>query len=366
MLIEESFIELNLETLPDLALLRHWLVEMTATIHDVARVAGVGIGTVSRVINNSPGVSPATREKVLAAIAQLNYKPDPIARSMISRRTGAIGVVVPYFTRPFNTEILRGVEAALARTGRELILYNVETDEHRNRYFSQLPMRRKVDGLLIISLLPEESCVRSFHEAGLPTVLVDAYSPLLTSLVVDNIEGAYQAIKYLIEKGHRRIGFINGIIEGNFKFNPANDRLIGLHRAFGEISLQFDPRLMLTSPWSRQEGKKAALELLQGAERPTAIFAASDVQAIGVLEAAKLLHIVVPDELSVIGYDGIEMAELLGLTTIEQPMQRMGKLGIEKLIEHIDNPRKEPELIRMSTKLVKRATTGTAPHYVKL
>ncbi len=338
---------------------------MTVTIHDVARVAGVGIGTVSRVINNSAGVKPATREKVLAAIAQLNFKPDPIARSMISRRTGAIGVVVPFFTRPFNTEILRGVEAALARAGRELILYNVETDEQRDRYFSELPMHRKVDGLLIISLLPEESFVHGFNEAGLPTVLVDVYSPLLTSLVVDNIDGAYQAVKYLIEKGHRRIGFINGIIEGNFKFNPANDRLIGLHRAFGEVGLQFDPGMMLTCAWSREQGKETAFKLLNCYERPTAIFAASDVQAIGVLEAAKAMHIMVPDELSVIGYDGIEIAELLGLSTIEQPMQQMGELGVEKLIEHIDNPRKEPELVRMNTKLVKRATTVAVPRYEK-
>src|SRR5579884_262510 len=258
-------------------------VTMTATIHDVARVAGVGIGTVSRVINNSPGVRAATREKVLAAIARLNYKPDPIARSMISRRTGAIGVLVPFFTRPFNTEVLRGVEAALARAGRELILYNVETDEQRERYFSELPMHRKVDGLLVISLLPEESFVHGLCEAGVPTVLVDYYSPLLTSLVVDNIEGAYQAVKYLIEKGHCRIGFINGIIEGNFKFNQANDRLIGLHRAFGEAGLQFDPELLLTSEWERGKGREAALQLLSCQKRPTAIFAASDVLAIGAL-----------------------------------------------------------------------------------
>jgi LacI family transcriptional regulator len=355
-----------LETFPEIRAARaHWVVDMTATIHDVARVAGVGIGTVSRVINNSPGVKPATRQKVLAAIAQLNYKPDPIARSMISKRTGAIGVVVPFFTRPFNTEVLRGIEAALGRSGRELILYNVETEEQRDRYFSELPMLRKVDGLLIISLMPEESFVRDFYKAGLPTVLVDAYSPLLTSLVVDNIEGGYLAVKYLIEKGHRRIGFINGIIEGNFKFNPANDRLIGLHRAFGEVGLQFDPKLMLTSEWNRQKGKEAAFKLLNSEERPTAIFAASDVLAIGVLEAARTLDIAVPDELSVIGYDGIELSELLDLSTVEQPMQRMGELGIEKLIEHIDNPQKEPELIRMSTKLLKRATTVAVPRYVK-
>jgi LacI family transcriptional regulator len=336
---------------------------MTATIHDVARVAGVGIGTVSRVINNNPGVKLATREKVLAAIAQLNFKPDPIARSMISKRTGAIGVVVPFFTRPFNTEVLRGVEAEIARWGRELVLYNVETNAQRDHYFSDLPMHRKVDGLLIISLMPGESFATSFLEVGMPTVLVDTYSPYLTSLVVDNIEGAYQAVKYLIEKGHRRIGFINGIIEGDFKFSPANDRLIGLHRAIGEAGLLFDPELMLTSEWDRHKGKKAALKLLSRHDRPTAIFAASDVQAIGVLEAAKALNISVPDELSVVGFDGIELSELLELSTVQQPMQQMGELGMKKLIEHIDNPQKAPELIRLSTTLIKRCTIAAVASF---
>lgn len=338
---------------------------MTATIHDVARVAGVGIGTVSRVINNSPGVKPATREKVLAAIAQLHYKPDPIARSMVSKRTGAIGVVVPFFTRPFNTEVLRGVESALARAGRELILYNVETREQSDRYFSELPMHHKVDGLLIISLMPDDAFARGFQQAGLPTVLVDRYSPYLTSLVVDNIEGGYRAVKYLLEKGHRHIGFINGIMEGNFKFNPAYDRLIGLHRAFGEAGLQVDPELMLTSDWNRQDGKKAAFKLLTRRERLTAVFAASDVQAIGVLEAAKALNIAIPDDLSLIGYDGIEISELLGLTTMQQPMQQMGEWGVEKLIDLIDHPREAPELIRLQATLVERDTTAAAPRYVE-
>src|SRR5947207_11154713 len=151
-------------------------------------------------------------------------------------------------------------------------------------------------------------------------VLLDTYCPFFTSLIVDNIEGAYQAVKYLTELGHRRIGFINGVIEGNIKFNQANDRLIGLHRAFGEAGLSFEPELMQTSEWDRFGGKQAALRLLSQEKRPTAIFAASDMQAIGVLEAAKNLNINVPEDLSVMGYGGIEAAELLELSTVQQPM----------------------------------------------
>jgi LacI family transcriptional regulator len=327
------------------------------TIHDVARIAGVGIGTVSRVINNSSGVKPATRQRVLAAIDELRYSPNLIARSMISRSTGAIGIIVPFFTRPFFIEVLQGVAAAIIRTGRELVLYNVETNDQRDRYFRELPGQRKVDGLLVISLSPDDAAVSTFKQAGMPVVLVDAYHPQLTSLVVDNIEGAYQAVKCLIAHGHRRIGFINGVTEGNFRFNQANDRLIGLHRAIGEAGLLFEPELVLTAEWSRQGGKQAALQLLTRADRPTAIFAASDVQAIGVLEAARSLHLSVPGDLSLIGYDDIEIAEILELSTVQQPMKHMGELGVQQLIARIEGFADEespPELIRLQATLMMR------------
>jgi LacI family transcriptional regulator len=336
-------------------------VFMAATIHDVALEAGVGIGTVSRVVNNSPRVKPGTRERVQAAIDRLQYKPDPIARSMISKRTNSFGVIVPFFTRPFFMEVLRGVEMVSARLGRELVLYNVETEAQRDHYFSELPMHRKVDGLLIVSLTPDDAVSRRLRDSGLAVVLMDAYSPMFTSLVVNNVEGAYQAVKCLIENGHRRIGFINGKIEGNFKFNQANDRLIGLHRAFGEGGLLFEPELVFTSEWSRMGGKQAALQLLSQQKPPTAIFAASDMQAVGVLEAAKDLGIPIPEQLSVIGFDGIEVSELLEISTVRQPMLEMGEVGAARLVELIDDSVKTPELIRFDTKLVERRTTGPVP-----
>ena len=327
------------------------------TIHDVARIAGVGIGTVSRVLNEHPSVRPTTRAKVLAAIAQLRFKPNPIARSMISKRTGSIGVIVPFFTRPFHVEVLRGVQNALSHAQKELVIYNVENDMQRDAYFSELPMHRKVDGLLIISLLPSDTFAQGFREVGLPTVLVDAYSPYLTSLVVNNVEGAYQAVKSLLDKGHTRIGFINGIIEGNFKFNQANDRLIGLHRALGEAGVLFEPTLIAESEWNRHAGRAAALRLLTQTPRPTAIFASSDMQAIGVLEAARSLGIAIPTELAVIGFDGIEVSELLDVSTVQQPMQQMGEMGVVKLLEQMANPQLTPELIRLPTTLVERGTS---------
>ncbi|GAC1367442.1 MAG: LacI family DNA-binding transcriptional regulator [Ktedonobacteraceae bacterium] len=331
-------------------------------IRDVARLANVSVGTVSRVLNENQGVKAKTRDRVLAAIDELDYRPNLIARSMKSRRTGSIGVIVPFFTRPFFSEVLRGVEVMITQAGRELVLYNVQSNMQCDSYFRNLPKQRKVDGLLIISLYPDDATAAGFKDAGLPVVLVDAYHPHLTSLVVNNVEGAYQAVKCLIEHGHRRIGFINGITEGDFHFNPGNDRFIGLHRALGEAGLLYEPDLVLTAQWDRQGGKQAALQLLMRPDRPTAIFAASDLQAIGVLEAARSLNLRIPDELSLIGFDGIELSEILELSTVQQPMQYMGKLGVQKLLEQIEHSAVDsspPELLRLQTELVIRRTIAS-------
>jgi DNA-binding LacI/PurR family transcriptional regulator len=333
-------------------------------IRDVARLAKVSVGTVSHVLNESQGVKPATRQRVLDAIEKLDYSPNLIARSMTSKRIGSVGVIVPFFTRPFFSEVLRGVEVALTQAGREFVLYNVQSNEQCDSYFRKLPKQRKVDGLLIISLYPDDSIAAGFKNASLPVVLVDAYHPGLTSLVVNNVEGAYQAVTCLIEHGHRRIGFINGIIEGDFHFNPGNDRFIGLHRALGESGLLYEPDLVLTAEWDRQGGRRAALQLLTRPDRPTAIFAASDLQAVGVLEAARSLKMSVPDDLSLVGFDGIELSEILDLSTVQQPMKHMGELGAQKLIAQIEdsaNGGSPPELIRLQPSLIIRRTIAAPP-----
>ena len=254
------------------------------------------------------------------------------------------------------------MEVAITQAGREFMLYNVQSNEQCESYFRALPKQGKVDGLLVISLYPDDATAEGFRRAGMPVILIDAYHPLLTSLVVNNVEGAYQAVKCLIEHGHRRIGFINGITEGDFRFNPGNDRFIGLHRALGEAGILYEPDLVLTTSWDRQGGRQAALQLLTRSDRPTAIFATSDIQAIGVLEAARALNMSVPADLSVIGFDGIELSEIMELSTVQQPMQHMGELGARKLIAQIEGSAdagSRPELIRLQPRLVERRTITT-------
>jgi DNA-binding LacI/PurR family transcriptional regulator len=334
------------------------------TIQDVALYAHVAVGTVSRVLNNSTEVKPATRQRVLAAIETLDYSPNLIARSMTSKRTGSIGVMVPYFTRPFFSEVLRAVEVMITQTGRDFVLYNVQTNEQCAAYFRKLPKQHRIDGLLVISVFPNDIAATSLKHSGMPVVLIDAYHPLLTSLMVDNVEGGYLATRCLIEHGHRHIGFINGITEGNFHFNRANDRLLGLQRALSEAGLPFEPDLVLCAEWDRHGGKQAALQLLTRADPPTAIFAASDMHAIGVMEAARSLNISIPANLSLIGYDGIELSEILELSTIQQPMKYMGELGVQKLLKQIEGAADgstPAELICLQPSLVLRNTIATLP-----
>ena len=334
---------------------------MAVTIYDVAKLAGVGLGTVSRVLNNSQSVRNSTRQRVKDAIRQLDFTPDPIARSMILGKTSAIAVAVSFLAHPFTTEVLRGIEAAARQREFELLVYNLETPGQREDCLTRLPMSRKVDGLLLVSIVPDEKYVLSFRKANLPTVLVDGYHAGLTSVVVNNKDGGYRAAKHLLELGHTRIGFINGKSPGSFRASQYFDRLSGVEQALHESGIVSQENLMEIASWDRESGGAAAARLLELKNPPTAILAASDVQAIGVLEKARALKMNVPNDLSIMGFDGVKISEWLELTTVQQPMYHLGDLGLNRLLELIENPAKEAELICLDTTLSLRHTTAR-PH----
>ncbi len=327
-----------------------------ATIHDVARIAGVGIGTVSRVVNKSYGVKTSTREKVQYAIEQLKYTPDPIARSMISRRTGSIGVTVSLFTHSSCREVLQGMEAAVARLEHQLVLYNVRDTAQRDHYFSALPMHRKVDGIIIISLTPDEFEAQGMREIGLPVVLVDAYSPSLTSLVVKRENGVSRVVKSLLRQGHHHIGWITDMREENTPWNKVNN-VFPDFRHFLEEGFIVKPECILLDARNRQETRTAAFQLLSRPDRPTAIVTASALQAVGVLEVAHALNIAVPEALSVIGLQDVEMAEWLGLSTIQPPIDEMSDWSVRQLVDQMQNPAQAPALLAFEMTCMERRTT---------
>jgi DNA-binding LacI/PurR family transcriptional regulator len=207
----------------------------TATIRDVARKAGVGVGTVSRVINGSPAVSEATRQKVLDAIETLDFSPNLVARRLSLGKTQTIGVIVPYFTNPSVVERLRGVVSILAASAYDMVLFDVETVVRREACLRDVPRRRQVDGLLIISLELTNQEVERLDRSDIPTVLVDARHPDLNRVVVDNVEGGYIATRHLLELGHRRIGYISDFLNDPFN-SPVRDRFTGYTMALDEAN----------------------------------------------------------------------------------------------------------------------------------
>jgi DNA-binding LacI/PurR family transcriptional regulator len=332
---------------------------MSPTIYDVARRAGVGVGTVSRVLNNSSQVSEATRQKVLATIEELDYHPSPIAQRLSLRKTFTIGVITPFFTRPAFVERLRGVEAALTESEYDLVLYNVETTDKRDACFRELPASQRFDGLLIIALQPTDEDVVRFHQAGIPVVLIDAYHPALSCVVIDDVKGGYMATQHLVELGHTHIAYISDPLESPFRFTSSLHRYQGYRQALEEAGIPFRPEYHRWAEHGEEQARDMARHLLDLDGPPTAIFAASDTQAMGVIQAARDADLRVPENLSAIGYDDIQAAKYMGLTTVRQLLFESGQRGVELLLERLESPQTEPVHKVLPTELIVRGTTAS-------
>lgn len=330
----------------------------SVTIRDVARHAGVGVGTVSRVLNDSESVRDSTRLKVLASIQNLNYSPSAVARNLSSGNTMALGVVVPFFTNDSVVQRLQGIVSVIGSSHYDLVLFDLEKSENRENLLANIAGRRLVDGLLILSMLPEEGDLQRFLESDIPGVMVDAYHPHLPSIVVDNEFGAWQAARHLLDLGHRRIGYLSDFPDNPFNSAPVLDRYAGFRKALSDAGVPFPADYYVECGVDRADARQMAHELLALDERPTAIFAYCDIQAIGALEAARDLGLRVPQELSVIGYDGIDAAEYAQLTTIRQSLFESGVRGAELLLQVMAGHHLEEKEVRLQTELVVRGTTA--------
>jgi DNA-binding LacI/PurR family transcriptional regulator len=310
------------------------------------------------VLNDHPSVREPTRQKVLQAIAELDYSPNILARRLSLGKTLNIAVVIPFFTRPSGVERLRGIEYALAQSEYDLVLFNVETTGRRDACFRDIPRRERVDGLLIISLSPRDEDVDRFLGANVPTVLIDARHPRLSRTVIDDVAGGRIATQHLIDLGHSKIGYVSDLLDNPFNFVSSRDRYEGYRQALDEAGIPFVPEYHRQGEHGRKEARENALELLSLPDPPTAIFAASDTQAIGVLEAAQEMGLRVPEDLSIVGYDDIEVAEFLHLTTMRQPLFVSGVQGVELLLESIAAPPPSPRRVVLPFELVVRGTTA--------
>ncbi len=333
---------------------------MAATIRDVARAAGVGLGTVSRVLNLSPLVSAATRQRVLDVIAELHYVPSRLAHTLIAGKTRTVATIAPFFTRPSVIERLRGIEATLAGHGYNLVVFNVESAERRNACLRDVPRADRCDGVLMISLPPRGDEIAALHATKLPVVLVDTSASGLLGVCIDDVAAGELATRTLVELGHRRIGFIGDAqaYTATFNFTSSWERHQGFRHVLQAAGLAVRPAYEGFGFHGRYEARVLAREMLLLAEPPTAIFAASDTQALGILEATRDLGLTVPAHLSIIGFDDIDIAEYLGLTTVRQPLFESGAHGAELILSMIAGHRPAPVTAYLPVELVVRGSTA--------
>ncbi|ANC32337.1 LacI family DNA-binding transcriptional regulator [Isoptericola dokdonensis] len=330
------------------------------TISDVARVAGVSVATVSKVVNNRYGVASATAERVLGVVADLGYESSLVARSLRRQSTNVVGVLVAEF-EPYSTELLKGISSAVAGTGYELLAYSGGSDGGTVTGWERRSLSRLAGTLIDAAIVVTPTMVLS-EANGIPVVAVDPHTgPEGTHTVdSDNTTGAREAVEHLVALGHRRIAHLGGRTD----LESARLRELGYRQALDGAGIGVDPALVRVGGYRPETADTPARELLRPTrgERPTAVFAANDQSAIHVLEVAAELGLRVPEDLSVVGFDNIPESATTSppLTTVAQPLHRMGAEALRMLLDVLEGTPREQHL-RLPTSLVVRASTGPAP-----
>ncbi len=356
-----------------------------STIRDIAKLAGVSTATISRVLNNKPDVDPATRERVQRIVEEQQFVPSPTASGLPNGRSRLVGVLIPSLTWPLIPELMRGVGEVVGSTSYELILYSISDVNHekdRSDIIDRIVGTRLAAGLLAVFPGPTIKHLTELHSRDFPVVLIDdqGIPPEGTLWIsADNRVGAYEATRYLISLGHRRIAHI----QGPLKYQVSHDRYQGYCDALCEAGIAIDSALVLEGDFMPPAGRTCANAFfdLSAAERPTAIFAGSDYMAYGAIAAAEQRGLRVPEDIAVVGFDDNPSSAHMepALTTVRQPFYEMGRRASEILLSLVDAPRPvnglnhngrlsgipasapgfdEPVRIKMPTSLVVRASCG--------
>lgn len=333
---------------------------MVASIEDVARRAGVSIATVSRALRGLPDVATATRDRVLSAAAELNYVASPFAARLASGRTTTVGLVVPFVNRWFFAEVIATVETALRHAGFDLLLYNLGDEDGRSRFFEVMPMRKRVDGVLVASLVLDDAEFDALTELDRPVGLLGLARPGFLSARIDDVAAARGAVDHLLGLGHRRIGLIGGDTDDPMAFTPPLHRRDGYRDALHAAGVSPDPALELLGYFTVDGGRAAMRQLLALPERPTAVFAESDEMAYGAMREITLAGLRVPDDIAVVGFDDQPLSELADLTTVRQPVAEQALDVTTRLLALIgsedDESPRDPAVV-LPTELVVRGST---------
>ncbi|GAB4424039.1 MAG: LacI family DNA-binding transcriptional regulator [Chloroflexi bacterium OHK40] len=330
------------------------------TIYDVARRAGVSIATVSRVLNAPDRVAEETRTQVLTAIDELGFVPKFEARTRARKQIGRIGVLTPHFTADSFVDRLRGVSAALAGLPYELVVYDVTTPAQRDGYLTSLAITHQVDGLIVIGLPFDATMASRLRKHRMAVVqigtLAQPFSHVFDRIVTDDEAAGRIAAGYLLSRGHRRVGFVGTGVQPDVAPDFGTTNLDGFRQALALAGVPLPNAYVSLAAFGLEQARQQAYRLLDLPLPPTAIYAASDTQAIGVISAARERGLRVPDDLAVIGFDDIEIAEFIGLTTVGQPLKEAGRQAVALLLQQLGESPQAVQQLEMPLTLKVRTT----------
>lgn len=336
------------------------------TLDEVARVAGVSRATVSRVVNGNPRVTPEVRRTVERAVDRLGYVPNPAARSLVTRRSQSIGLVIAepagrLFEDPFFPRLLRGIGAALSSRDLQLVLLMPQSSGEEMRAERYLTAGH-VDGALLVSLHGNDPLPKAVAARGIP-VVVGGRPPrgsMVSYVDVDNVQGARSAIEHLIAGGRRHIGTIAGPQD----MPAGEDRLTGYHDALDAAGMARDAKLVSDGDFTQQGGAEATRRLLAARPDLDAIFVASDLMATGAIQVLRAAGRRIPDDVAIVGFDDSAITETTDppLTSVRQPIEEMGREMVRLLVEHLAEPGSVPRTVILATQLVRRRSSeGVQP-----
>lgn len=329
-----------------------------ATISDIARHARVSKATISRVLNNKPDVAPETVERVRAAIAELGYVPSAQAVSLAKGHASCIGLLVPTLVWPVILDILRGVTEAVVDSGYGLMMYSMTSSEESIRLLMTQAVRAKqIDGLVVLVPPGMLDYVEDLHRQGLPTVLIDdrGYDATFPAVTTDNVGGGHAATSHLLQRGYRRIAYING----NQEFGCSQDRFAGYVQALRDAGIEPDDALIYEGNFTEERGEIGMQLLLDRGVALDAVFCANDQMAFGAMKVLRRAGKRIPQDVAVVGYDDIYAAAYTtpSLTTIRQPFYEMGQTAVSLLLEYLGDRLEEPSSVSLPTTLTLRESS---------
>lgn len=330
---------------------------MAISIKDIARLAGVSHSTVSRALNNSPLIPQRTAEKIQRIAAEKGYSASAVARSLVTKRTQAIGVVVTSIADPFNGEIVAGIEDVAHKAGYSVILATSQANPKQEMTVVRSFRERRVDGILVASSRLGANYVPLLSELEIPVVLLNNQHPskFVHSVTIDNVAGGFEATRHLISLGHRRIAYIGD----QYGLQSDTERFDGFRKAMAETGIQIRKSYIARGNGKPDGGREQAENLLALSTPPTAVFCYNDMTALGVMEEAAARGFLIGHNLSVVGFDDLFFAALLRppLTTIRQPKEELGKRAMRLLLALLDNQKVSRTAI-VKGELVVRGSTG--------